>query len=109
MTAERPRARFVPTLTEVVQPLEVSPAGGGQQPTVPEASAVVSPEPSVSRSSVLESAVDDLMPQAREQMRQKLHAAAYALADEQLQAMEDTLRQRLRTALREATGMGSRS
>lgn len=107
MTTARPRTRFVPTLTEVVQPLgELPPV---QEPKVQEVAVAMLSEPASSRSSMLESAVDGLMPQAREQMRQKLHAAAYALAEEQLHAMEDNLRQQLRAALREATGMGLRS
>lgn len=118
MSTERPRARFVPTLTEVVLPAgDASPVGlpkaGDQRlddartetatPSVP----VEAPQPS--RSSVLELTVEGLLPQAREQLRQKLHAAAYALAEEQLHSMEDTLRQQLRAALREAAGMGGRS
>lgn len=103
MSTSRPRARFVPTLTEVVRPA-VEAAEAPQATAVPVA-AVVSANPS---RSMLEAAVDDLMPQAREQLRQSLHAAAYALAEEQLRSMEEQLRQRLRGALREAAGMGKK-
>lgn len=107
MSAERPRNRFVPTLTEVVVPAGELPAE--LEPRVQEAAVLAAEHAPSSRSSMLESAVDGLMPQAREQMRQRLHAVAYALAEEQLHAMEDSLRQQLRVALREATGMGGRS
>lgn len=102
----RPRARFVPTLTEVVHP-----AGAAAAVDTAVAKSLQSPMgPSSSTArSMLEAAVDDLMPQAREQLRQGLHAAAYALAEEQLRAMEDGLRDRLRRALREAAGMGNRN
>lgn len=115
MSAERPRARFVPTLTEVVLPVDGSSLGtpifdAMDAPELVPTSLVQSavPEVAPSRSSVLESAVEGLLPQAREQLRQRLHAAAYALAEEQLLTMEDSLRQQLRLALREAAGMGAR-
>lgn len=106
MTSGRPRPRFVPTLTEVVRPAGELPV---EATTMVQEPVLEVPESPASRSSMLESAVDGLMPQAREQMRQKLHAAAYALAEEQLHAMEDSLRQQLRAALREAAGMGTRN
>lgn len=114
MSNQRPRARFVPTLTEVVvsvvDSLTLAGLGDGALPT--QAPALAAPasalEVAPSRSSMLEAAVENLLPQAREQLRQKLHAAAYALAEEQLLTMEDSLRQQLRAALREAAGMGER-
>lgn len=113
MSSQRPRARFVPTLTEVVVPAdELAQAGGLVQAPAPQSAAPAvsasAPEVAPSRSSVLEAAVESLLPQAREQLRQRLHAAAYALAEEQLLGMEDSLRQQLRAALREAAGMGGR-
>lgn len=114
MSGQRPRARFVPTLTEVVVPAAggLARAGLGDDAPSTQASAAVVPtlaqEVPPSRSSMLEAAVENLLPQAREQLRQKLHAAAYALAEEQLLTMEDSLRQQLRAALREAAGMGER-
>lgn len=102
MTASRPRTRFVPTLTEVVHPTGALSAPAQADVETPE---VAIPPPAPSRS-MLDSAVDDLMPQAREQMRQRLHTAAYELAEEQLRSMEESLRQQLRNALREAAGMG---
>jgi hypothetical protein len=103
MTGIRPRTRFVPTLTEVVLPVGASPA------SMEPAAHPVAPAQSSPTRSMLDAAVDDLMPQAREQLRERLHNAAYALAEEQLRAMEDTLRQQLRNALREAAGMGKKS
>lgn len=116
MSTERPRARFVPTLTEVVLPAGEAPLDVPKvdevrlEATTPESIApTATTEAPPSRSSMLESAVEGLLPQAREQLRQKLHAVAYALADEQLHSMEDSLREQLRAALREAAGMGTRS
>ena len=117
MTGSRPRTRFVPTLTEVVRPPDGSEAPPGADsgeaalPSPVLASEAVAPPPPqapppMPSRSMLESAVDDLMPLAREEMRQRLHTAAYALAEEQLRAMEESLRQQLRNALREAAGMG---
>ena len=106
MSGNRPRTRFVPTLTEVVRP-----SNAPQSATVPVEAAP--PEavakPVVASRSVLDATVDELMPQAREHMRQRLHTAAYELAEEQLRAMEDHLRQQLRNAVREAAGMGKKA
>ncbi|MDT8991356.1 hypothetical protein RQP54_10835 [Curvibacter sp. APW13] len=101
MTGSRPRTRFVPTLTEVVRvPGDATPT---PEPAAMAAAELVGANPS---RSMLEAAVDDLMPRARERLRESLHTAAYALAEEQLRSMEDELRQRLRAAVREASGMG---
>jgi hypothetical protein len=105
MTGSRPRTRFVPTLTEVVTPGGAAPAIAEVEALTPQAVAVHA----APNRSMLDAAVDDLMPQAREQMRQRLHTAAYELAEEQLRSMEDSLRQQLRNALREAAGMGKKS
>lgn len=101
MTTQRPRARFVPTLTEVIRP-----AGGAQDASAPESEGSPGGKNVSSKRNMLEGMVEDMMPQAREQLRQSLHAAAYAIAEEQLHAMEEHLRQQLRTALRDAAGMG---
>ncbi len=103
MTGSRPRTRFVPTLTEVVLPAQATPMA-----TATPVQAVAPGAPAPSRS-MLDAAVEDLMPQAREQMRERLHNAAYGLAEEQLRAMEETLRQQLRNALREAAGLGKKT
>lgn len=116
MTAgSRPRTRFVPTLTEVVKPVDsVMPATAAVSPSAPAPELVqeaVSPVGTLTvqpSRSMLEATVDDLMPQARERLRESLHAAAYTLAEEQLRSMEDDLRQRLRLAVREAAGMGKK-
>ena len=105
MTANRARARFVPTLTEVVHP-------NGSAPKASGADQAIHQSPSVGTSpsrSMLDAAVDDLMPQARAQMRERLHNAAYELAEAQLRSMEESLRHQLRNALREAAGMGKRN
>lgn len=119
MSTQRPRARFVPTLTEVIRPTQAAAVNVSKADEVPIEEVGTPPErmgtpPSTpqespaSRSSMLEAAVEGLLPEAREQLRQKLHAAAYALAEEQLHAMEDALRQQLRAAVRKAAGMGAR-
>lgn len=106
MNGSRTRTRFVPTLTEVVHPSGASPFATAVAETAPSEAAAM---PVAASRSVLDAAVDELMPQAREQMRQRLHTAAYELAEEQLRAMEDHLRQQLRNAVREAAGMGRKA
>lgn len=123
MNGMRPRTRFVPTLTEVVQVSALdkdvpgpniesahehsaselgSRTGEIQAPVATSVSAFAT-------RSVLEAAVDDMMPAARAQLRQSLQLSAQSLIEDQVRSMEETLRQRLRVALREATGMGRKS